>query len=276
LPTLNKAEEYSGSTVRQETLQVIGLKVEADVIKGLWDSGAGMLARGLQQDVSANNLANVNTTAFKEDRLNFKEVIDSRLLLDRGRGAASPENRLRSGFETRFSSGSLKTTGSPLDFAIDGPGFFVLETPDGDRYTRAGHFFVSPDGNLVNPDGLPVMGDSGRLQLGPGPVEMDADGRLSQNGNAVGTLRLVEFEDTSLLGKLGRGIFAPINEDVVPTTATSTQALQGMLENSNLQAVEQMVSMIEQEKMYTFAQRALSIQDTNLSRAVGELGRVGR
>jgi flagellar basal-body rod protein FlgF len=246
------------------------------VIKGLWDSGAGMIARGLQQDITANNLANVNTTAFKEDRLNFKEMVDGRLLLDRGRGTPSPENRLRGGFETRFREGSFKNTGNSLDFALDGPGFFVLETPDGERFTRAGHFFLSPDGNLVNADGIPVLGESGRLQFADGPVDLDADGRLSQNGNVIGALKIVEFEDTNLLGKLGNSVFTPLKEDVIPQAASKTTAVQGMLENSNMQAVQQMVSMIEQEKMYTFSQRALSIHDTNLSKAVGELGRVGR
>ena len=84
------------------------------MIKGLWDSGAGMIARSLQHDVTANNLANVNTTAFKQDRLNFREMINSRLLLDRVRGASSPESMLREGMETRFHQGELQQTGNSL------------------------------------------------------------------------------------------------------------------------------------------------------------------
>ena len=246
------------------------------MIKGLWDSGAGMIARALQQDVTANNLANLNTAAFKEDRLNFRDMVEGRLLLDRGRGLLSPERRLWAGFETRFQEGSLRGTGSPLDFALEGPGFFVVETPDGDRFSRAGHFFRSPDGFLVTPDGLSVLGTGGRIRLRPGPVELDDEGRLIQENTVVAEFRLAEFEDPGILAKLGRGLFVPVPEDTPPLQAEETRIHQQMLESSNIQAVEQMVKMIEQERMYTFAQRALRIQDESLGRTVSELGRVNR
>lgn len=246
------------------------------MIKGLWDSGAGMIARGLQQEITANNLANGQTTAFKEDRLGFREMIDGRLILDRQRGAASPENRLRSGFDTRFNNGALRSTNSKMDFALEGPGFFVVETPDGERFTRDGHFFVNPEGFLVNTDGLPVLGTAGRIELEPGPVEMDAGGQLIQNGNVAGTLRLVEFEDPRVLSKLGRALFQPVPQDIQPQAATETRPLQGMLEQSNVETIEQMVRMIEQERSFTFAQRALQLHDENLGKAVSDVGRLQR
>lgn len=246
------------------------------MIKGLWDSGAGMIARGVQQSVTASNLANSSTTAFKEDRVNFRSLIDGRLLLDRGRGVASPENRLREGFETRFAEGPMRSTNAPLDMALEGPGFFVVETPDGERYTRSGHFFRSPEGTLVTADGLPVLGEAGRIQLEVGPVDLDAEGRLGQNGVAVGRLRLVEFEDRSKLAKLGRGLYQPVPEDLQPEPATGTVARQGVLEGSNVQVVDAMVKLIEQERAYDFASRALKAQDENLGRAVSEIGRVNR
>jgi flagellar basal-body rod protein FlgF len=246
------------------------------MIKGLWDSGAGMIARGAQQAVTANNLANSSTTAFKEDRLNFRRMIDGQLLLDRSRGVPNPENRLRDGFETRFSAGALKPTGAPLDFALDGPGFFVVETEQGERYTRNGHFFRSPEGTLVTADGLPVLGEAGRIQLGSGPVELDGEGRLGQNGIAVGRLRLVEFADRSRLAKLGRSLYQPLPEDLQPDPAEQTRVRQGMLETANAQVVDMMVRLIEQERGYDFASRALRIQDENLGRAVADIGRLAR
>jgi flagellar basal-body rod protein FlgG len=244
------------------------------VIKGLWDSGAGMIARGLQADITANNLANNQTTAFKEDRLGFRELIDGRLLLDRGRGVAAPESRLRGGGETRMGQGPLQHTGAPLDFALDGPGFFVVETPDGERYTRDGHFSLSPEGQLQTADGFPVLGEGGSLRLGPGPVEVNGDGVLSQNGTALGSLRVVEFDEPRRLAKLGRALWEQPPDDPPPAPARATRAAQGMLEGANLRVVEQMVRLIEQERSYNFAQRALQIQDENLGRAVADIGRL--
>lgn len=246
------------------------------MIKGLWDSGAGMLARSLQTEVTANNLANGQTTAFKEDRLSFRELIDGRLLLDRNRGVPSPENRLRGGFDTRFRQGAMRHTGSEMDFALEGPGFFVVETPEGERYTRDGHFFVGPEGALVNAEGLPVLGTAGRIELEPGPVTLDGDGQLLQNGNVVGSFRLVEFEEPRALAKLGRALYQPIPEDLQPEAAADTRAVQGSLEASNVETVEQMVRLIEQERSFTFAQRALQLQDDNLGRAVTDIGKLQR
>lgn len=244
------------------------------MIKGLWDSGAGMIARGIQTDVTGNNLANSNTTAFKEDRLNFREMIDGRLLLDRGRGVPSPENRLRAGFETRLRAGALQSTNAPLDFAVDGPGFFVVETPDGERFTRDGHFTLSSEGQLVTADGFPVLGEGGALRLGPGPVEMNGNGQLSQNGTALGALRLVEFEEPERLAKLGRNLWQTADEDQPVLPAQASRPVQGMLEGSNIRVVEQMVRLIEHERSYSFAHKALQIQDENLGKAVNELGRL--
>ena len=246
------------------------------MIKGLWDSGAGMIARSLQHDVTANNLANVNTTAFKQDRLNFREMINSRLLLDRVRGASSPESMLREGMETRFHQGELQQTGNSLDFALNGDGFFVVNTADGQRYTRQGHFQVSVDGQLITMAGDPVMGQGGAITLNPGPVDASSDGRLFQEGEEVGQLQLVQFgEQENRLLKMGSGLFVPDDEDeVLPQQDTSTRVVQGQLEGSNSGAVEQMVHLIEQERMYTFTQQALSLQDENLGRAVGDLGRL--
>jgi len=244
------------------------------MIRGLWDSGAGMIARGVQADVTASNLSNSTTTAFKEDRLSFRDMIDGRLLLDRTRGVPTPENRLRGGFETRLRAGALQTTNAQLDFAVDGPGWFVVETPDGERFTRDGHFTLSAEGQLVTQDGFPVLGEGGPIRLGPGPVEMTGDGVLSQNGAAVGGLRLVEFEEPKGLAKLGGNLWTLLDEEQVPLPAQESRPVQGMLEGSNIRVVEQMVRLIEHERSYSFAQKALQIQDENLGKAVNDLGRL--
>ncbi len=246
------------------------------MIKGLWDSGAGMIARGIQQEVTANNLANSQTTAFKEDRLGFRDLIEGRLLLDRAQGNPSPERRLRDGFETRFRDGAMQQTGSAMDFAVEGPGFFVVESPDGERFTRDGHFFRSPEGFLVTADGLPVLGTAGRIELEAGPVELNDEGQLVQGDTVVATMRLVEFEDTRQLGKLGRSLYQPLSEEFEARPAAESRARQGVLEGSNVVVVEQMVRLIEQERAFTFAQRALQLQDENLGRAVSDIGRLQR
>jgi flagellar basal-body rod protein FlgF len=246
------------------------------MIKGLWDSGAGMMARGLQHEITSNNLANLSTTAFKEDRLTFREVIDGQLMLDRGRGSLRPENRLREGALIDFQEGPREETGNPLDFAIDGPGFFVLRTEEGEVYSRAGHLRRSPEGRLIGSDDLPVLGMGGEITLGPGPVQLMGDGSLAQNGEVVGRLRLVEFNDTKELSKLGAGLYKLSEESEPPLPSEKSGLIQGWVESSNLNSVTQMIRLIEQERSYQFAQRALQSLDQNLGKAVGELGRLPR
>jgi flagellar basal-body rod protein FlgF len=246
------------------------------MIKGLWDSGAGMMARGLQHELTANNLANLSTTAFKEDRLSFREMIDGSMLLDRNRGSANPMERLSEGATTVFQEGAHEETGNSLDFAIEGPGFFVLREGDKEIYSRSGHLQRSPEGELMGSKGLPVLGEGGPITLGPGPVQLMSDGSLVQNEEVMGKLRLVEIDDVRTLGKLGDGLYQLAQGAEPPVPATLSRLHQGRLESANVNPVTQMVRMIEQQRSYQFAQRALQAIDQNLGKAVGELGRLPR
>ncbi len=246
------------------------------MIKGLWDSGAGMMARGMQHEITSNNLANLSTTAFKEDRLSFREMIDGRMMLDGSGGHARPEDTLAQGAHTVYQEGAHEETGNPLDFAIEGPGFFVLRSEEGEVFSRAGHLQRSSEGVLLGSMGLPVLGESGPIELEAGPVQLMSDGSLVQNEEVMGQLRLVEIDDLSQLRKMGGGLYKLEQEALPARPAQASRLHQGRLESANVDAVSQMVRMIEQQRSYQFAQRALQAMDQNLGKAVGELGRLPR
>jgi len=123
------------------------------MIKGIFTSAAGMLPRITQLEVLSNNLANLNTTGYKGDVIHFRRLLDARLLFEQGPNAVPVEEVL-----TDFEQGSLEATHNPLDFALQGDGFFVVKTESGLRYTRNGHFELSGEGFLVTEDGHAVQG----------------------------------------------------------------------------------------------------------------------
>jgi len=239
------------------------------MLEGLRTAAAGMLPRTTKQEIIANNIANVNTTGFKRDRVVFRRTLAAELA-----AAAEEGNQVvAEDVLTDFSQGPLEKTDRPLDVALDGPGFFVVQTQAGERYTRAGNFRLAPDGTLVTPDGNPVLGERGPIVLQDDRVEIHSDGDIYQAGELVGRLRIVAFDDLSSLRKEGHGLFVLTDPSVRPREAEGSTVRQGYLEGSNVNPLEEMVEMMVLLRNFEAEQKAIQVQDQTLARAVSDVPR---
>ena len=247
------------------------------MIRGLYTASAGMRQRLLAMEVVANNLANINTAGFKRDDLFAR-------LLDEHAAPPDPLNADASGLEmkrfTDHSEGSLEQTNHPFHAALQGPGFFVLETPNGVRYTRNGRFTLSADGTLVNEQGFAVQGMNGHIRVqdaervAGGDIVIGERGDVSQKDRVIDRLRVVNFDDLSLLNKEEDANFRTDAREVPLDLDSHVTAIrQGFLEDSNVDGIEEMVAMIELSRNFESSQRALQSQDATLDRSL-EIGRL--
>ncbi len=230
-----------------------------------------MTARQKAQDVLAHNLANLNTTGFKADRPVFETVYERQLYRWEGDSSA-PIGSLSAGAIlsttfTDFQQGAFQTTGNPLDVAIEGDGFFAIQTPQGVRYTRAGAFQLNAEGTLVTREGFPVLSSDGQPIRVPrgATVHIGENGTLQANGNPVARLLIVTGEMT----KADDGYFVGN-----PTPNPNPRLVSGALEMSNVNMVQEMVSMIELIRAYESHQRVIQTHDETLARAINDLARI--
>jgi flagellar basal-body rod protein FlgF/flagellar basal-body rod protein FlgG len=204
-------------------------------------------------EVVSNNIANLNTTGFKADTAVFEEFLMPGASHD---GFARGDRRLsfvqdRSTWHD-LGQGPVRPTGNPLDVAIDGKAFLVVQTPRGERYTRNGSFHINPAGELVTTEGYKVAGESGPIQFQANDKEITIgrDGTISVPDGVRGKLRLVTFDNGQRLQKDGSSTFsAPA--DMQPRPAEFPNLIQGAIEQSNVKAVVEMTRMIEVSRHYT-------------------------
>jgi flagellar basal-body rod protein FlgF len=241
------------------------------MIKGIYTTAAAMQSRVLQEEVTANNLANMNTTGFKKDMIHFKDLLDGNLVkmdLDGGQGSLNATQEVT----TSFSQGQLRPTHNALDAALDGDGFFVVLTDDGEAYTRNGHFVLDADGRLLTAEGHAVLGASGPLELFPGEVEIKENGEIHQNGALVDELRIADLPKPYAMRKIGEGLFVPENPADLEE-AEGTLVRQGYLEDSNVNPISEMVRLIAISKSFETGQKSIQAQDRTLERAVNGVGK---
>ena len=175
------------------------------MIRGIYTAASGMIAEALRNDTISNNLANANTTGYKKDIAVTKDFAS--LLIQRiNDGPQAPTiGSLGTGsvvdeVATIQNAGSLRQTGNDLDFAIEGQGFFAVQTPNGVRYTRDGSFSRDSAGRLVTQDGYPVLAQNGGvIRLNGGKVNVATNGQVSVDGRNVGSLQVVQFANTRAL-----------------------------------------------------------------------------
>jgi flagellar basal-body rod protein FlgF len=204
-------------------------------------------------DVIANNIANLNTSGYKSDGLIFEEFM---MPGARGNMFAGGDRRVSFVNDrltwTDMRSGSVEQTGNPLDVAISGNGFLVVQTPRGERYTRNGAMQINAQGALVTSEGFPVMGDGGPIVFQPQDrnISIARDGSISVGNENRGKLRLVEFAQGVRLQKDGSSTFmAPAG--IVPQPSPLSGTVQGAVEKSNVHGVIEMTRMIEATRTYT-------------------------
>ena len=214
------------------------------------------VALAREMDVVANNIANLNTTGYKADGSLFEEYLSSAA---RGDQTGSRVSFVRDrGIWHDMSQGPIERTGNPLDIAVDGKGFLVVQTPSGERYTRNGSMQINATGQLVTSDGFPVLGDGGpiTLQSNDRQVSISRDGTISVRegasnvDSARGKIRLVTFTNPQQLQKDGGGLFNP-TADMQPQPATTGGLIQGARRKINVRGVVEMSRMIEITRAYT-------------------------
>jgi len=241
---------------------------------GLYSALSGSIAAMKRMDIISNNLANVNTPGYKKDKMLFESMLAGAVNPPAvPQGSTADPILQKENVYVDYGEGSVVQTGNPLDLAIDGDGFFVIQTPQGQAYTRQGNFRLAADGTLVTSDGYPVMGQSGVIRIQGGQVEIDAKGAIMVDGVESGTISIVDFPKPYNLTKNSSAQFLPTNQQVVPQAATGSIS-QGHLEGSNVETITEMARMIETSRYFDACQRVIKGFDDMTGKAANELGRL--
>jgi flagellar basal-body rod protein FlgF len=247
------------------------------MIKGIGSAGSALKPMMTRLDVLANNLANLNSTGFKRDNLFTEALSDAALREAQGRGELSGSQSRQ---YTDLSEGSVQQTGNPLDLAIQGRGFFTVETPRGVRYTRNGSFSLSREGLLVTSEGYPVLGTNGVIsfpdpqQIGAGAITVSEQGEVAIDKRALATLRMSDFDNALQLTKDGNTLFRAVGpEKRMDPGVNPARVRQGCIEESNVDGVEEMIAMIELTREFESNQKAIQQQDATLDKTL-EVGRM--
>jgi flagellar basal body rod protein FlgG len=228
-------------------------------VDGMANTGRSMSYYLRLQEVTADNLANANTDAFKAIRVAAQ--------IDPGTGAAVPVE------EIDLQQGSFRQTGRPFDFSLEGPGFFVLQTERGERLMRGGSFRLDGDSRLTDLHGNPVLGTDGAIVLHGAEVQVQPDGTVTVDGSPAGCLRIETVEDTSTLSKEGGGRFVP-NSALVEVSMEETQVRQGMIEEANLDPLLSTVDLLTIQRAYAANADALRAMDSVLGVVASDVGQV--
>ena len=228
-------------------------------LKGILDSARSLSYYARRQEVTANNLANANSDAFKADRVTARAVP----------GAEFPVPVQH----TDLQQGTFRDTGRSLDLSLDGPGFFVVQTPQGERLTRGGSLKLDPVGRITDSQGHPILGDGGPVIVQGAELAVQGDGTVLVDGANAGRLRMVDPRDKSTLFKEGFGRYATqgplqnVEEGV-------TRVRQGAIEEANLDPLLSMVDLLAIQRAYSANVDALKAMDGVLGSIVNEVGKV--
>jgi flagellar basal-body rod protein FlgF len=282
------------------------------VLRGIYTGASGMIAMQDRMDAVANNLANVDVTGYKRDTAIFKAFPEMLIRRANDEGVYTFPmgsvdtmpivGKLGTGVEfnelfTSFEQGAMKPTENDFDMALDGKGFFSINTPAGERYTRNGSFLLNPEGYLVNKKGDYVLGENGPVVLQKYNFMIDQDGVIwrdaSQAGDAahlvsmyevkwenlerVDRLKISEFAEPRYIRKQGDSYWQETLESgpaqTVPDNARP-KLRTGYLEASNVNAISEMVQMIEVNRAYDANSKSIQTHDTLAGRLINEVGRV--
>jgi len=248
--------------------------------RGTYAAASGGLLQFRKLEVANNNLANVNTPGFKKQILvgqvqsfdqTLAKMVSGEDPFASGDHARSP-GTINERTSTDFTPGPIKYTGNPLDVALRHPNdFFVINTAEGERYTRAGNFSLNEAGEIVTPDGNQVVGDGGAITAnGPG-LSISPDGSVRVNGNLAGKFKIVRFEDPSNLQRVGSTRFeagqgnqpAQVDAELEPNA----------LEMSNVSAITSVIDLITSNRAFDMYTRSAKTIDDMNSQAISQVGR---
>ena len=262
------------------------------MLRGLYVAASGMITETRRTDVIANNIANAASSGYKRDEAIHQEFAP--MLLKRindnqddavtsFRGFRLEQRPPRVGnlglgaytaeIATDHMQGGMKTTGNMLDLAVSGEGYFAIQTPQGVRYTRDGSFYRQANGALVTARGQAVLNAQNRPIMLPDSanITIGAKGEIMDGQRRIDTLQFVQFDDRRAVLKQGDNLYRP-QQGAQPQAATG-DIQQGMLENSNVNIASEMVSLINNYRIYEAGSRALVTQDSMTDKTVNEVGR---
>ncbi|HRX16037.1 MAG TPA: flagellar hook-basal body protein [Spirochaetota bacterium] len=276
------------------------------MIRGIYTGASGMISQQAKMDVTANNLANVDKTAFKKDTTIFKAFPDMiiRRINDDGVGIVPTGSydsmpyvgKLGTGVEvnevfTQFEQGSLQRTENQFDLALEGEGFFTVMTEKGERHIRNGSFTINDEGILMTHNGNPVMGENGIIRIQKHNFVVRENGEIvvnrdlleepvvGQNENewqdqvVIDKLKIVDFEYKRHLKKEGTSMYRETEESGPALPPLNLKIHQGFLEKSNVNVVRGMVDMIEVQRSYEANQKSIQTADQTLGKLISEVGR---
>lgn len=227
---------------------------------GFYAACTALMARSQSLDQVANNLANVNTPGYRAQHDSFRALLASSsgsMHLTSLNQAVNSFSVLSDG-RTDLSQGSMEKTGNDLDLAIEGHGFFAVQTEGGQLYTRDGNFHVSPQGQLVTSTGDVVLGaDNCPISIVGAPVSISPDGTISVNGALAGQLKIVDFPAATPITPVGKTYYSAPDKTAIAPTGASVQ--QGSLESSNVNPVASSVELITVQRYFELMQRALTM-----------------
>ena len=266
------------------------------MVRGLYISATGMLLQRRKMETITHNITNADTVGYKKDHLvshSFDSVLIQRIndFKTQGVDPAIPDPNMKGistiGYAktpvgpltfgalvdqvyTDFTTGSFEETMRTTDLALVGDGFFAVETPAGERYTRCGAFTLNAEGYLTDADGNYVLGANGRIRVGGLDFAVNVTGDVYADGVYIDRLRIVSFADNGALRKQGDNLYMGAGA----TEATDVLVKQGFLENSNIDVGREMVDMITVYRAYEVNQKVLTMIDETVGKAVNEIGRL--
>jgi flagellar basal-body rod protein FlgF len=260
------------------------------MLKGIYTPLSGAIAQERVLEVIANNLANMNTNAFKGENVTFtllepepEKNYKNPLPPANYKVAFEDFMPLRgneihyvgvAGINRDQSQGPVVKTGNPTDLMIEGKGYLSINTPEGIRYTRDGALQLSSDGVLTTAAGHPVMGEKGNVVLRSGQFEVNGRGEIYQNGELVDKLQLFQFQKDEALERVGGNYFYFGGEQSARTKSESPSIRQGQLEGSNVNAIKNLTAMILAHRSYESYQKAVSNYDTMMEKSSNSIGDV--
>ena len=224
------------------------------MIRGLYAAASGLNAMSVMQDVTARNIAN----AAKPGHLRYVTKFEAN-------GSQSEIRGTRTSVHTDFTPGPVVTSDNPLDMSINGPGFFIVDGPNGPMYTRSGTFQANRFGQIVTPEGFGLLDAQGRqITLPPDAVDISVtdDGAVNADGLTVGRVAVAQFDDPSQLTRVGTSMFQP--KAGVEPNIVDTDIRSGYRELSNSNHISEMVSLITGYRHFEAAQRALRALDESI------------
>lgn len=256
------------------------------MVKGLYTAYTGMVQQQKRMEVVTNNLANSDTNGYKKEgatSVSFSDVYASKIkdesefFLNRRIGTMNMGAKIGETY-TNFDEGPIEVTDNDYDFALDGKGFFQISYTNkagetSTKYTRDGSFTLTREGYLVTDDGDFVLGENGPIQLDVNyETSVDSLGNIYQNSQRVDQFALVDFADYNYLSHYGENFYDMVEGGIVQPA--ECKVVQGVLEASNINVVEEMVSMIQIQRNYESNQKVIQSIDETLDKAVNQVGRL--